>query len=83
MGEGKCGMRNAECGMKLVANKCVNCSRVMGYLTPQALEIPSLCVVCAGDDAVMRVWGHTIDKQERQPKVELLDLRRDLNRMKL
>jgi len=41
--------------MKLVANECANCRRPLGYVTPEALQIPTFCILCAADKEVMKL----------------------------
>lgn len=67
--------------MKLIAATCCNCNQVIGYLTPQALQIPTLCVECAANPEVMKEWGHQIDRKEKMPNDVLISLRHRLNRM--
>lgn len=67
--------------MKLVSNECVNCRRVIGYVTPEAFQIPTLCIICAGDKEVLKEWGHSIDKQEKPIKEVLKQYRFELNLM--
>ena len=69
--------------MKLVANECVQCRRAVGYVTPDALQIPTLCILCANDKDTMREWGHTISKTEKSIRDELLSYRDHLNRLDL
>lgn len=69
--------------MKLAANECANCHRVIGYVTPEALQIPTLCILCAADKEVLKEWGHTLDKNEKPLRSVLLDYRFSLNRMDL
>jgi len=69
--------------MKLIANECANCRRPLGYVTFQALLIPSFCVLCAGDSDVMEEWGHKIASSEKSIRDVLLDYRFTLNRMDL
>jgi hypothetical protein len=69
--------------MKLVANECANCRRPVGYVTPKALQIPTMCLLCALDKEVMEEWGHTIDKREKPVREVCRDLRWTLNRQEL
>lgn len=69
--------------MKLVANECVQCKRPVGYLTPKALQIPTLCILCANDPETMKEWGHKIDKYEKPIGQVLYDYRFVLNRLEL
>lgn len=69
--------------MKLISNECVNCRRVVGYVTLGALLIPTMCVLCAHDREVMKEWGHRIDKAEKPTRDVLLDYRSRLNDIKL
>lgn len=69
--------------MKLVANECAQCRRPVGYVTPEALQIPTLCILCAGDKETMKEWGHTINKSEKPIRDVLLGYRSDLNRLNL
>lgn len=69
--------------MKLVANECVQCKSAVGYVTPYALQIPTLCVLCAHDKETMQEWGHTIDKSEKPVREELLAYRSRLNHLDL
>lgn len=67
--------------MKLVANECANCRRVLGYVTMGTLQLPTLCVICAHDKEVLREWGHVICKTEKPIRDVLLGYRSDLNRL--
>lgn len=69
--------------MKLVANECVQCRRPVGYVTPDALQIPTLCVLCAHDKETMKEWGHTIAKSEKPIREVLLSYRTPLNHLDL
>jgi hypothetical protein len=69
--------------MKLVANECANCRRPLGYVTPEALQIPTFCILCAADKETLKEWGHTIDKREKPLREVLLDYRFTLNRLDL
>lgn len=64
--------------MKLVANECVQCRRPVGYVTADALQIPTLCVLCASDKETIKEWGHTIAKTEKPVRDVLLSYRREL-----
>lgn len=46
---------------KLVANECVNCHRPVGYVTEEAYQIPTMCVLCAADEEVMAEWEHEVE----------------------
>lgn len=46
---------------KLVANECVNCRIPAGYVTEEALQIPTMCVLCAADEEVMAEWEHEVE----------------------
>jgi hypothetical protein len=69
--------------MKLIANECAACRRVLGYVAPGALQIPTFCVLCAGDKETLDDWGHTLDKREKPIRETLLDYRSTLNRLDL
>jgi hypothetical protein len=68
---------------QLVANECVQCKRPVGYVTKEALQIPTMCPLCAFDKETMREWGHRIAKKEKPLSDVLRDLRRDLARLEL
>lgn len=69
--------------MKLIANECVQCGRPTGYVTPKAILIPTLCVVCCNDPETLQEWGHKIDPREKRPVDVLREVRSTLNRMDL
>lgn len=69
--------------MKLVANLCIQCGRAVGYVTPDALQIPTLCVLCAGDKEIMEEWGHSIDRKEKPIREFLISYRSALSYMDL
>lgn len=69
--------------MKLVANECVQCRRPVGYITPEAIAIPTMCILCAADPETMKEWGHKIDGHEKPINDVLLDYRWNLSRMQL
>lgn len=52
--------------MKLIANECANCRRPVGYITPNALQIPTMCILCANDEEVMKEWGHSLEGGEAE-----------------
>jgi len=51
--------------MNLVANECVQCGCPCGYVTREAVQIPTLCPLCAVDPGTMKDWGHKLDKREK------------------
>lgn len=57
--------------MKLVAATCCNCERVIGYVTEDCLQLPTLCICCAADPEVMEEWQHEIKPGEPDPLKEL------------
>lgn len=69
--------------MILIANECANCRRPLGYIAKGALQIPTFCVICAGDKEIMKEWGHRIDKREQSITAVLVDYRFNLDRMNL
>ena len=69
--------------MNLISNECVNCRRPVGYVTPEALQLPTMCILCAHDREIMKEWGHKIDKREKSINDVLLDYRWNLDRMQL
>ncbi len=56
--------------MILVANECANCRTAVGYVTEDALQIPTLCVPCVNDPEVLKEWGHAVGPNEN-PEREL------------
>jgi len=63
---------------KLVPNTCVNCHTPVGYVTEEALQIPTMCVACAADPEVMEEWGH---EPIGQPKEVLKYYRSKANKL--
>lgn len=66
--------------MKLVANECANCRRVLGYVVTGTLQLPTLCILCVGDKEVLEEWGHTVCKTEKPIADVLRGYRADLAR---
>jgi hypothetical protein len=45
---------------KLVANECARCKRPVGFVTKDAFQIPTFCLLCAIDPEARAEWGHTV-----------------------
>lgn len=67
--------------MKLVANTCANCRLVLGYVVAGTLQLPTLCILCAGDKEILNEWGHEIRKTEKPVREVLLKYRSTLNQL--
>lgn len=72
--------------MNLEPNTCANCNRVIGYVAPGTLLLPTFCVICASDLEVMNDWGHKLRLKGEKPIIEVLqcynrDSRRRLNEL--
>lgn len=67
--------------MRLIADECVHCRRPVGYVTPQALQIPTMCILCAADKETLAEWGHTVSRTGKPINDVLIDYRFALNRL--
>ena len=63
---------------ELVANECVNCRTPVGYVTEECLQLPTMCIICAGDEEVMEEWEHTISDTTKPVKKTLLYYYREI-----
>lgn len=51
----------------LKANLCVNCRTPTGYIIEEALEMPTLCIICVTDPEIMGEWEHEVSPREKDP----------------